>query len=168
MPAASATPAFPVRIRKIGHVGLFCRDLPKMVDFYTRVLGFKQSDVNERGLTFLRFSDDHHNLALMQLPEGEKDKPAGRPVVQQISYELDSLDDLKALYRHLVAHGVKIKGDSIQHEGPGNNFVIDFDDPDGNNLQFFSGMDVIGWDGRSRPQSEWNRYQVKVDEPAAA
>ncbi|HZE11047.1 MAG TPA: VOC family protein, partial [Burkholderiales bacterium] len=44
----------PIRVRKIGHVGLYCRDLAKMVDFYTRVLGFKVSDVNEKGMTFLR------------------------------------------------------------------------------------------------------------------
>ncbi len=39
----------PIRIRKIGHVGIYCRDLPKMVDFYTRMLGLKVSDVNEKG-----------------------------------------------------------------------------------------------------------------------
>src|ERR1044071_4181835 len=49
--------AHPIRIRKIGHVGLYCRDLAKMVDFYTRVLGFKVSDVNEKGMTFLRRRD---------------------------------------------------------------------------------------------------------------
>ena len=54
--------AHPIRVRKIGHVGLYCRDLAKMVDFYTRVLGFKVSDVNEKGMTFLRFGGDHRDL----------------------------------------------------------------------------------------------------------
>ena len=37
----SDTAANPIRVRKIGHVGLYCRDLDRMVDFYTRVLGFQ-------------------------------------------------------------------------------------------------------------------------------
>src|SRR5207302_10129981 len=55
-PCAMSEPAAnPIRVRKIGHVGLYCRDLDRMADFYTRVLGFQVSDTNEKGLVFLRF-----------------------------------------------------------------------------------------------------------------
>ena len=27
-------------------------------------------------------------------------------------------------------------------------------------VQFFGGMDQIGWDGRSRPKEQWNRFEV--------
>src|SRR5207245_5202161 len=48
-PCAMSDPAAnPIRVRKIGHVGLYCRDLDRMVDFYTRVLGFQVSRSEER------------------------------------------------------------------------------------------------------------------------
>jgi catechol-2,3-dioxygenase len=151
--------AHPIRIRKIGHVGLYCRDLPKMVDFYTRVLGFQVSDVNEKGMTFLRFGADHHSFVLAKLPEEDAKKPAGATVLQQIAMEVGSLEALKRIRRHLAAQGVPLKG-RIKHEGPGNDYTFDFDDPEGNRLQFFSDMDRIGWDGNSRPKEQWKRFEV--------
>ena len=67
----------PIRISKIGHVGLYCRDLPGMVDFYTRILGFKLSDVNERGMNSLRFGYDHHGFVFAPKAQDEKQKGAG-------------------------------------------------------------------------------------------
>ena len=85
----------PIRISKIGHVGLYCRDLPKMVDFYTRILGFKLSDVNERGMNFLRFGDDHHSIVLAAMSEEEKKTGTGGTLRQQIAMEVDSRAALK-------------------------------------------------------------------------
>jgi len=39
--------------------------------------------------------------------------------------------------------------------------TFDFDDPEGNRLQFFSDMDRIGWDGKSRPKEQWKRFEVE-------
>ncbi len=150
-------PANPIRIRKIGHVGIYCRDLPKMVDFYTRVLGFKVSDVNEKGMTFLRFGSDHHSFVLAKMADGGE--PAGATVLQQIAMEVASLDALKRIRKYLLSQGVNLRG-KIKHEGPGNDYTFDFDDPEGNRLQFFSDMDRIGWDGKSRPKGEWKRFEV--------
>jgi predicted enzyme related to lactoylglutathione lyase len=87
--------ANPVCIQKIGHVGLYCRDLSKMIDFYTRILGFKISDVNEKGMTFLRHGADHHSLVLAKMDEAEQKKGAGAKVVQQIALEVADLDAVK-------------------------------------------------------------------------
>ena len=150
----------PIRVRKIGHVGLYCRDLPKMVDFYTRVLGFQVSDTNEKGMTFLRFGADHHSFVLAKMPEEDLGKGRGATVIQQIAMEVASLEALKRIRRHLAAQGVTLKG-KIKHEGPGNDYTFDFEDPEGNRLQFFSDMDRIGWDGRSRPKDQWKRFEVE-------
>src|SRR5712691_3049720 len=150
-------PFIPIRIRKIGHVGLYCRDLAKMVDFYTRVLGFKVSDVNEKGMTFLRFGSDHHSFVLAQMAADEQ--RAGATVLQQIAMEVASLDALKRIRKTLLDQGVNVRG-KIKHEGPGNDYTFDFDDPEGNRLQFFSDMDRIGWDGKSRPKEQWKRFEV--------
>src|SRR3954464_8143724 len=104
----------PIRIRKIGHVGLYCRDLPKMVDFYSRVLGFKVSDTNERGMTFLRFGADHHSLVLAAMSDEEKNKPAGATLIQQIAMEVGSLDQLKRIHKYLKGQGVNVRG-KIKH-----------------------------------------------------
>ena len=149
----------PIRIRKIGHVGLYCRDLAKMVDFYTKILGFKVSDRNERGMTFLRFGSDHHSLVLAAMPEEDKGKPKGATLIQQIALEVGSLEQLKRIHKYLNEQGVTVRG-KIKHEGPGNDYTFDFDDPEGNRLQFFSDMDRIGWDGKSRPKEEWKRFEV--------
>ena len=150
--------ANPIHVRKFGHIGLYCHDLQKMVDFYTRVLGFKVSDVNEKGLTFLRFGPDHHSLVLAKIPDGGK-KGAVENTLHHIALEVADLGELKRIRKYLLAQGVPLHG-KIKHEGPGMNFVMDFDDPEGNRVQFFSDMDQIGWDGKSRPKEQWNRFEV--------
>ena len=145
----------PIRINKIGHVGLYCRELPHMVDFYTRVLGFKVSDVNEKGMTFLRFGADHHSFVLAPAPQ----PPGGPTVLQQIAMEVADLDTLRRIRAYLLNQSVK--AGAIKHEGPGNDYTFDFDDPEGNRLQFFCEMDQIGWDGKSRPKEQWKRFTVE-------
>src|SRR6266850_6605212 len=154
----NASAGNPIRVQKIGHVGLYCRDLPRMVEFYTRVLGFQVSDVNEKGMTFLRFGADHHSLVLARAAEAEA--PGKPTVLQQIAMEVADLDTLKRIRAYLVAQGAP-KVTSIKHEGPGSDYTFDFEDPEGNRLQFFSDMDQIGADGRSRPKEEWRRFTVE-------
>lgn len=151
--------ANPIRVNKIGHVGLYCRDLPKMIDFYTRMLGFKVSDVNEKGATFLRFGADHHSFVLVKMPDDEQKKGMGAKLLQQIAMEVADLETLKRIRKYLLAQGVDVHG-KIKHEGPGTDYTFDFDDPEGNRLQFFSDMDQIGWDGKSRPKEQWKRFEV--------
>ena len=146
----------PIRVQKIGHVGLYCRDLPRMVEFYTRVLGFHVSDVNEKGMTFLRFGADHHSLVLAKAAEA----PSGPTVLQQIAMEVADLDTLKRIRTYLLSQNAP-KVSAIKHEGPGNDYTFDFDDPEGNRLQFFCEMDQIGWDGKSRPKEQWKRFTVE-------
>lgn len=78
---------------------------------------------------------------------------------QLVALEVGCLDTLKSIRRYLVAQGAKVPG-KIKHEGPGGNYVLDYDDPEGNPLQFFSDMDQIGADGRSRPKEQWQRFHV--------
>ena len=151
--------ANPIQIRKFGHIGLYCRDLPKMVDFYTRILGLKVSDVNEKGLNFLRFGPDHHSLVLAKMPDDNRGNGATASTLHHLALEVADLDELKRIRNYLLGRGVKVLG-KVKHEGPGMNYVVDFEDPEGNRVQFFCGMDQIGWDGRSRPKEQWNRFEV--------
>src|SRR6516162_4793559 len=49
---------------RLSHVGLYVSDVPKMIDFYTKVLGFVVSDGAPDGrITFLsRNPSDHHQV----------------------------------------------------------------------------------------------------------
>ena len=63
------------------------------------------------------------------------------------------LDTLKQIRRYLLSQGVNVRS-VIKHEGPGSDYTFDFDDPEGNRLQFFSDMDQIGWDGKPQPAAQ--------------
>src|SRR3989442_2239849 len=90
------------------HFGIHVTDLARMEDFYTRVLGLLVSD---RGtlpggpeLVFLsRDPDEHHQMVLA----------AGRPpgaeynVVNQMSFKLPTLEDLKIMHARARDEGVK-------------------------------------------------------------
>ena len=91
----------------LGHVGLYCRDLGTMREFYAGILGLTISDEDrERGICFLSADPEaeHHELALVQA----KDPAQKTHNVQQISFKVKGLDDVRAFYHRLVDAGMKI------------------------------------------------------------
>jgi len=95
------------QISGLGHVGLYCNDLGTMRDFSARVLGLTISDEDlEPGICFLGAAPDaeHHELALVRAKEtAEKTHN-----VQQVSFKVTRLDDVRAFYHRLLDAGVKI------------------------------------------------------------
>ena len=74
----------PFDIRKVGHVVLYVTDLERAVDFYTRVLGFRVSDVYpdtmmDGGMVFMRCNADYHGVALVGAGEPPDSGRARRP-----------------------------------------------------------------------------------------
>lgn len=150
-----------VKIRRLGHVGIFVKDVEASKRFYTDVLGFKVSDINEQGIVFLRCATDHHDTVLVPLPAEESGKVSQtRTEVQQISYEVDRADDLREALRVLKEKGVPIVS-GLRQRGPGGDKTIDFLDPDGNTIQLFCEMDQIGWDDVSPPKEAWTRQELE-------
>ena len=117
----------------LGHVGIYARDLMRMRDFYTRVIGLKiaDEDLQTRKMVFLSSnpSYEHHEFVLMQGRTGPEDAR----VVQQISFKVPSLDDLKAYYQRLLTEQVKIDR-TVSH---GNAFGMYFFDPEGNRIELY-------------------------------
>lgn len=115
------------------HVGLFVTDLPRMEDFYTRVLGFTVTDrgrLGEQELVFLsRDPDEHHQIVLA----------SGRPpavpfnVLNQLSFRLPSLDHLRAVPAILAAEPVT----DLRPVSHGNAWSVYFRDPEGNRVELF-------------------------------
>jgi catechol 2,3-dioxygenase len=142
--------------RKLGHVGIYVRDLERSKKFYTDVVGLKVSDEFPGKAVFMRCGHDHHDTVLFQLAaEKLVHSQNDRAEIQQISYEVDRLDDLRQKAAEVRALGIAVSGP--QQRGPGMDKTIDFSDPDGNTIQFYCDMDQTGWDNRSRPANQWRR-----------
>ena len=119
-------------ITGLGHVGLYCHDLEKMRDFYAAVLGLTISDEDlDRGICFLSAAPDaeHHELALARAKEpGQKTQN-----VQQISFKVKSLDDVRTYYHRLRDLGMKIDR-TVTH---GIACSVYFYDPEDNRVELY-------------------------------
>ncbi|XJJ69713.1 VOC family protein (plasmid) [Novosphingobium sp. BL-8A] len=127
------------------HMGLSVRDIARMELFYTAVLGFTVTDrgiVGGMDLVFLsRDPGDHHQIVLATgrpeyLPENTANTQFG-PSINQISFKMATLDDLRDIKARLEEFGVG-------HLFSGNHGVawsIYAHDPEGNNLEFFVDTD---------------------------
>ena len=86
----------------LGHVGIYVRDLEKMVAFYRDTLGMRITKQNWRaGIVF--FSTDperaDHEIALFR----GRAEDADARLINQISLRVGTLDDLLVFHRRLVA-----------------------------------------------------------------
>ena len=88
---------------RLSHVGLYVHDVPKMIDFYTNVLGFVVSDGAEDGrITFLsRNPSDHHQVVLVR----GRATDAEVPMVQQVSFNVGTLPQFQKAFRKVRAAG---------------------------------------------------------------
>ena len=118
----------------MAHVGIHCVDLPRMVDFYTRVLGFTETDrgvVRGFDIVFTSWDPvDHHQVALV----------SGRPStegfnhINQLSFRVDRLEEVQSVWQ-------RVKDEPGVHDmrgtNHGNAFSFYFRDPEGNRVEIF-------------------------------
>lgn len=116
------------KVTGLGRFGMYVRDLPRMTDFYTNILGMTVTDRTRDGLVFLsaRPEQEHHEITLAQSIDQKTD--AG-----QVSFHVDSLQALKALYRRIKAYGCQF--DRVVTHGIA--FGAYFRDPEGNRIEIY-------------------------------
>src|SRR5690606_21358367 len=119
------------------HIGIYATDIPRMEDFYTRLLEFTVTDRGELqtangpvSLVFMsRDPDEHHQIVLA----------SGRPehidfnIINQISLKADSLATLREMHRRMVDYGAE----DIQPATHGNAVSVYVRDPEGNRLELY-------------------------------
>ena len=132
---AQSKPALPAPVKlSFSHVGLHCVDLERMVEFYTRTLGFTETDRGiARGLPIVFTSwdsRDHHQVALV----GGRPDMAGYNHINQLSFRVPRLEDIQNVWRRVKDEpGVH----DIRGTNHGNAFSMYFRDPEGNRLEIF-------------------------------
>ena len=123
-------------ITGLGHVGIFVRDLEKMVAFYRDFLGLRVTKQNWRAGTVFLSADPQaadHQIALV------RGRPAHAPgveepkLIQQISFRCAALDDVRQFHRRLVASGYRIQR-VVNHASA---IGCYFYDPEGNCAEVF-------------------------------
>jgi catechol 2,3-dioxygenase-like lactoylglutathione lyase family enzyme len=118
-------------ISGLGHVGIYCRDLKRMREFYSGYLGLAIADEEPGRVCFLSAAPEteHHELVLVQAKESEQKTRN----VQQVSFKVKSLDGVRAYYHRLKKDGMKIDR-TVTH---GNACSVYFFDPEDNRVELY-------------------------------
>ena len=136
-----STGAKPAANLRFSHMGLSVIDLERMEAFYTGVLGFTVTDRGAAGgmdIVFLsRNPNDHHQIVLASgrpdnMPANTANTAFG-PSINQISFQMGSLADLRDIGERIQAYGTA----NFFPANHGIAWSIYAHDPEGNNLEFF-------------------------------
>jgi catechol 2,3-dioxygenase len=146
---------------RIGHFGIVARDLDKAIEFYTRI-GLRLTERLEypeeighgtavSSAAFMRCDEKHHCLSIFTLrnvERGSGEHPAApeRELgygLHHLAFELASPEALLSKRRELEQAGVPIVND--RRGGPGNHPRFYARDPDGHLVEFYWGIDIVGW-----------------------
>ncbi len=121
------------KVSGLGHVGIYVYDLMKQRDFYSRVMGLQiaDEDIEGRGMVFMSAHPDeeHHEFVIMKGRTGD----ASAQVIQQLSFKVDSLAELKEFHTVFKDEGVEIQR-TVSH---GNAFGMYATDPEGNTIEVY-------------------------------
>lgn len=124
----------PTAIRpRLTHTGVYVRNVSKMVDFYCKALGLIVADrgkTDNGELAFLTSApDEHHQLVLVS---GRA--PEGVSTVNQLSFLVDGLDQVKTMFERIKEAGVK----DYRQTSHGNALSVYFPDPEGNRVEIYT------------------------------
>ena len=143
------------KITSISHIVLYVKDLDKMVDFYTNMLGLVKYRENANRMVFLTPDPelDDHQLALVKGREGDA------KLIAHIAWKVETPAEIKEFYERFIAHGVPIDHCvSHAYEEMGNTVSCYFLDPEGNRLEIYALVadrdDATGPGRRSRPDPQ--------------
>lgn len=120
---------------QLTHMGINVYDIKKMEDFYTQVLGLVVTDRGKgknfkADLVFMSVDPNtHHQVALAS----GRDPESPRSTINQISFHLNTLDDLRVMYHKVKEYGVE----ALKPLNHGVSWSVYFFDPEGNTVELY-------------------------------
>ena len=118
----------------LSHLGIFVRDLDRMERFYTQAFGLMVTDrgvgkVFNNRLVFLSGNPEQHHQLVLSTGRGA-DVPS---TVMQMSFMVDTLDQLRGLRAAVLDHGAR----NLFGLNHGNSWSVYFDDPEENRIEIY-------------------------------
>jgi len=119
---------------ELTHVGIYVINLARMTRFYTEIMKLHISDRGHGfsmpiNIVFLTADPTKHHQFV--LAEG---RPADAPSsINQASFKVGSLDELRTMYQRVQAEGV----DRLRAINHGNAWSVYFEDPEGNTIEIY-------------------------------
>lgn len=119
---------------RLGHVGIYAHDKPKLEHFYSTVLGLLVTDSGAARsgmeLTFMSSNPaNHHQFVIV----GGRPDTSGFNPIQQISFMVDSLADLREVHKRALDTGAT----EMRVVSHGNAWSCYFKDPEGNVVEAY-------------------------------
>jgi glyoxylase I family protein len=121
----------PFKVAEIDHLVLRCHDQPRMLDFYTRVLGLRE----ERRLDQIGLIQLRAGASLIDLVPAPRPHDPARANVDHFCLGI-TVPDLAAAVTYLRAQNVTINGDpGIRYGARGNGPSLYIQDPEANVIE---------------------------------
>jgi len=153
-----------IRVRELGHVALFVRDLDATRRFYRDLLGLTETGTGKNGrVVFFSAGVHHHDLSCeLARAEGPGPQPKGVPGLYHIAFDVGvSRADLDTVRTRVVARGLAPFGEGETY------FCVR--DPDGNEIELYvDGEDRIGDQATARERRGSGRTRQMESTPAAS
>jgi catechol 2,3-dioxygenase len=121
-----------MKIRELGHVSLFVRDLEATRHFYRDVLGLAETGTGKDGrIVFFSAGVHHHDLSCeLARADGPAPQPKGVPGLYHIACDVGaSREELAAARRHVESRGLTPFGEYVR------GFCVR--DPDGHEIELY-------------------------------
>ena len=158
----------PFRVRRLGHFGINVDDPEVSRGFYEDLLGLRVTDrldltgrLPEEELVkhgprigyFTRCNAEHHSFVFF--PRRALAAVYGFPnefpevTTNQITWQVGSLREVVEGFEYFRSKGLRIHRSG--RDLPGSNWNVYPFDPDGHVNELFYGIELVGWNGRSKP-----------------
>jgi 2,3-dihydroxy-p-cumate/2,3-dihydroxybenzoate 3,4-dioxygenase len=121
------------RYKKIGYVALNVSDVEESTEFYNKVVGLQHVEKNEKGVSFFRCSNDHHNVILY---------PSAEPGIKRVGFQMENDKHLESAFNEFVKNGLnprEVSEAEIKELKQGRTFRI-VEPNTGLELEFYSKM----------------------------
>ncbi len=128
--------AAPVKVVKVGHVGLKVHNLSQQGEFYTDLWGLGLTEEDD-GALYLRAEDPSHHI--VALYEGEHDRNS----VDHVGLEVRDRDDLERAADELERRGIEIVMPPGPSPEPGHARAMRFRDPSGQVIELYTDPETV-------------------------